>query len=374
MPTWTHAQDARTGRVDVVVDRLAAAIGLPSFTRVDAAVAYASLGGVELLLDRARASRSWGSAQLRFLISIDSGFTEPEALARLAAVPGAEVRVPNAEVVLKRADLRPARPFHPKAYLIHSNTFEAAAAMISGSANLTISALSTGAEVITDRHWPTRSPRSGTAGYSEFLAWFDDAWCLASPLVDVLGKYRVARSRLRGSIPKAEDEDTAASAYSPRSPSVAIRGADAARLAVAKTLWIEGGTLSRNLGPRVPGNQLDTPRGTRVFFGFAPDTVPKNHMFGEIELRIGAGAYSRHSVRFGNNSMDKINLPVPGGSGAATYDGRVLLFDRDPSARDGTARFTLSLPSTRGLAGRKSRAGMSINRVMNSGRAWGLLF
>lgn len=375
MYTWTHAQDATTGRIDVVLDRLTHAFAvLPSFSRVDVAVAYASLRGVELLLARAGGKRSWTSARKRFLVSMDSGFTEPDALSRLASIPGADVRVPNARVVLRRAGLRPVRPFHPKAYLVYGDSFSSPAVLVSGSANLTASALTTGAEVITDRLWLKGVPRLGTTGYAEFLTWFEEAWSLATPLAEVLDEYRGKRSRLGSRTPVPEDQDPAAVAYFPTSPTVAIQGPDAARLAVAKGFWIDAGILSRNRGPGVPGNQLDAPRGSRVYFGFTAAAVPRNHIFGDIELRFGPGVYSRHSVRFGNNQMDKINLPIPGTVGPATYDGQVLLFDRDDPARDGTPRFTITIPSRRALASRESSALAYIRRAMSSGREWGLIF
>ena len=39
-------------------------------------------------------------------------------------------------------------------------------------------------------------------------------------------------------------------------------------------------------------------------------------------------ATSVRSVRFGNNSIDKVNLPIPGAAGPETYDNGVVHFER----------------------------------------------
>ena len=53
-------------------------------------------------------------------------------------------------------------------------------------------------------------------------------------------------------------------------------------------------------------------------------------------------AESIRSVRFGNNQMDKVNLPIPGEEGPDSYDNTVLHFERI-----GPERFRLTLGNAR---------------------------
>lgn len=373
MTTTIHVQDAITGRFDVVIDRIEAAFtSLPQFSSVEVAVAYASVQGVELFVARASRASSWRRSPKRFLVSIDSGFTEPDALVRLAAIPNSEVRVPNAEAVLARSRLRPIRPFHPKAYLVRDISDVGAAVLLSGSANMTVSAMATGAEVVTQRTW-TRGDPSVNPGYGSYSTWFEEAWRIASPLSLVIDRYRAKRPAAQRHLPGPEDQDPASLAYlPPAGQPVAVSGATGARLAVAKAFWIEA-SISPNRG-RLPGNQLDMQRGARVFFGFSPSTVPRNHIFGDILIRFGAGAYQPHSVRYGNNQMDKVNLPLPGQDGPATYAGGILLFQRDSSTSTGVSRFTLNLVSRRALNNLSRSAAGTFETAMLGGRRWGVLF
>lgn len=371
MATSTHVQDSMTGRIDVVATALAEAVTSVQneLENVEIAVAYASSGGVKTLLMQVASAPTWRTARKRFLVSMDSGFTEPAALVKLSSLPNSEVRIPNADSVLRSSALRPVRPFHPKAYLFRGAASSAPSALMVGSANLTASAMTTGAEIVT-----TQLGRRNPA-VDPYLSWFDDAWHRAVPLSMVIDEYRRKRSSLGRGAPSAEDLDRVASVYSPRGGvPVAVEGADAARLAAAKAYWIEAGTLSRNRGPTLPGNQLDAPRGTRVFFGFPPTVVKRNQIFGDVALRYGSGPYARHSVRFGNNQMDKVNLPIPGLAGPVTYDGKILLFVRETPLSSTIESFTLSLISDTALRKRQVSATNSWEGKMTSGRRWGLLF
>ena len=70
---------------------------------------------------------------------------------------------------------------------------------------------------------------------------------------------------------------------------------------------------------RVPlaRNELHLPRGTRVFFGLTPRSVPRMTLLGNLEIRHG-GIISQRHMRFGHNHMDTIDLPIPGVDGPAT--------------------------------------------------------
>ena len=64
-------------------------------------------------------------------------------------------------------------------------------------------------------------------------------------------------------------------------------------------------------------------------------------MLGRVILKNEGFQQALCSVRFANNMMDKINLPIPGTQGPATYDHSILLFERNGYAADGTPIFDI---------------------------------
>lgn len=373
-----HAQDPSIGRVEAVLDAIeAAARNAGEFTEIEAAVAYASNRGVALLTERLSRLPAWESASKRFLISIDFGITEPQALARLAAIPNADVRVPNGQAVLSSSRLQPPSTFHPKGYLFRTSNWEAPSALVIGSANMSVSALATGSELITTQAWSgqlSAGEKKALAGAQPYLPWFDDAWASADLLKDVLAQYRTAHKRVPSPRNPPEERTPATRNYSASTTTSEATGALAVQLASASALWLRTENLYGNLQRGRLGNQLDTPRGTRVFFGFPTTRVPRNTIFGHIDVQVpGYRAVSR-SVRFGNNDMDKVNLPVPGTDGPPSYDDAHLIFDRSDSTTSGRQLFTLTVTDRAEVNARIASAKNSIPLTMNSGREYGLLF
>ncbi len=62
----------------------------------------------------------WRAVEKQWLISIDFGTTEVQALEYLRDLPNSEVRIPDARQVLDSA-LFPDRPFHPKTFILDSD-------------------------------------------------------------------------------------------------------------------------------------------------------------------------------------------------------------------------------------------------------------
>ncbi len=57
--------------------------------------------------------------------------------------------------------------------------------------------------------------------------------------------------------------------------------------------------------------------------------MPKNTVLGSVNIQAVGFPSQACSVRFANNQMDKVNLPIPDGvQGPATYDNSCLLFER----------------------------------------------
>src|SRR5205807_1645751 len=115
------------------------------------------------------------------------------------------------------------------------------------------------------------------------------------------------------------------------------------------------------------GNQIDMQRGSRVFFGFGDKTLPKNTAIGTVQI-----VYDKHSafrnLRFGNNSMDKLDLPIPGVEGPPSYREQTLLFTRESP---GTFRLTVGTPIDIAKWKVKSNAAGTLF-TMRSGRKFGV--
>ena len=143
---------------------------------------------------------------------------------------------------------------------------------------------------------------------------------------------------------------------------------------MATAIWFEVHQLYANRGVGVPGNQLDTPKGTRVFFGFPSTTVARNTILGHVASGFGGGPPIERSVRFGNNQMDKVNLPVPGNGGPPTYDNQFLVFERAGVWTDGHPLFRLVVMDEPSLLALRASSNHSIDLEMSGGRRYGLLF
>lgn len=369
------AQDSAIGRVGVVLEAIThAADRAGDYEYVDIAVAYASAEGVRLL-ENALAGPTWAESQKRFIVSFDFGFTQPKALTRLSEISNSEVRVANGREVLGSAALRPQTAFHAKVYSFGVEKYPHLRALVVGSANLTASALSTGAEVVTTQSWKPHS----TVGLNDLrraqpvLDWFRDTWENADALADVFDEYR-QRRRALPKPPRIREERTAATRrYLASKKNHEITGDLSVQLAAARALWIDASSVIRNRG-QLPGSQINTSRGTRVFFGFPSDKVQKDTTLGTIDLRIVGHPYQDRTIRFSNNSMDIVNLPIPEQNGVETYQGTFLFFARDTPEHDGRHRFTLTVTDAAGIGSRIASALNSVDLTMSSGRKYGLLF
>ena len=204
--------------------------------------------------------------------------------------------------------------------------------------------------------------------------WFDDAWSTADLLANVISGYR--KRYRQQPVPRGPHEERTSAARKFAAPvnRNVVTGPLAVQLAHAQALWVRTESLYANRGAGNPGNQLDTQRGTRAFFGFTTNMVDKNHIFGDVEIQVPGHRSVSRSVRFGNNLMDKINLPIPGRDGPETYDHSILIFERAGVGTSGLSHFKLTVTDAAGLAARKARANNSIDAQMHGGREFGLLF
>lgn len=366
-----HTQDHATGALERTLAGIVSLAGLPHYNRFRAAVAYATVTGCAKLVQRIEAARHWLRSEKRWLISIDFGRTEPKALEFLAALPKAEVRIPFGARVVARGGFAPIVPFHPKVYAVDDGCNRVFGTFV-GSGNLTASGLLTGSESGVLAYWldPTAAEKKAMASAYDHMSWFDEAWGRSDPLADVIGEYK--RNWKKSKPPFEEDNSEAVELYAEGAGRV-ISGKSAVAFASAKALWVEIGELYKNRGAGQSGNQVDLPRGCRVFFGFPATTVARNTVFGDVMLQNDGFSPVRCSVRFGNNQMDKVNLPVPGTDGPATYDNSILMFERKTRGAGGLARFRIVIGSRTKLEQWKKSAPSSTEMEMQSGRKYGLL-
>jgi len=347
------------------------------FDEFCASVAYASAAGVRLLnQELGRATKAWSRVPKRWLISIDFGHTEPDALRLLLRIRNSNVRVPNGSLVLVSRGFSPTLTcFHPKLYACRTvGEAEGPLGLFVGSPNLTRSGLVSGYEAAVSGRW--RDPLSTNESKSladarAQLRHLDLIWKAAIPAADLLAEYSSAYQRRE---PEAgSEESTEAAKTVGNSEPTVLDEATAVAFAAARKMWVRTERLYLNRGRGRPGNQLDLPRGSRVFFGFPATEVPRNHWFGELVIQFTGYAPTVRTMRYGHNQMDKVNLPIPGTQGPDTYDHSILLFEKRDRLDSGRHSLLLWQLSEADLSLELDSA-PSVHLQMTGGREYGLIF
>jgi hypothetical protein len=303
-----------------------------------AGFAYASVAGVQLLSwSLADVMEDWAKTKKRWLVSFDWGTTDPEAVDFLASLPNSQVRVPYAEEVIARK-LMPAVCFHLKTLTLQGGraSGKPPTALVVGSGNLTLAGLQTGHEAASVAVC-TAPPKyqmglQRLAAISHYVRALDQIWEGATePSAELLRRYAVSRKHRP---PQSEDGGSAARKF--ERSYVEQTFEQTAVIATASHLWVDAGYVVQNLGDG-RGNQIDLARGTRSFFGFSGKRIPRNTILGEVRIRYGTHISTTH-MRFANNSMDRLNLPIPIEAGPPSYDDAWLMFER---LKDKTFRLTV---------------------------------
>jgi hypothetical protein len=287
-----------------------------NYTHFAAAVAYASLSGVRVLNQRisGRIGSAWQRINKRWLVGIDWCRSDPPALARLDGMSHSKVRVPNGGALVQTAGCRPRKPFHPKLFIfrgLHSN------AIICGSGNLSANGLTGGCECGSIFRFSSRVHPQLVS----LQGWFNNAWRAAANFQDIAETYKRRCDELvrtRTAVP-IEDDITPAEPTPRR-----IRGLSEEQIRQLRTydnFWIEAGALGANLGPGIPGNQLDMTRYTRAFFGAPPAHVQPNDIIDHVTLVWDGIPYTDRTLKFGDNGLYKLNVPPAGARGPLVYRG-----------------------------------------------------
>jgi hypothetical protein len=349
------------------------AASLGDCSDIRAAVAYVTRGGVAAL--RRHLEADWpillAKARKRWLVGIDWCRSDPDACAELTRLPHSQVRVPFGEELVDRIGCTPLVTFHPKAFLLLGQNTRS---VILGSGNLSRSGLTRGHEwgcfaSIRSPVHPEEQPVLDSLLEAE--RWFDHLWRDAVPYETIRRAYeRVCSSqeRMRNPTPTDDDQDNTGRRGG-RGNARQIDPIRLRQLRVAKQLWIEAGNLHHNIRADKPGNQLMLSRMTRVFFGFDARDVPRDTTLGHIAIRYGGNVRLDCSMRFSNNSMDVLTLPLPNEQGPPRYDRRVLAFTR---LGEGEYELRLATAADRRAWLRASNE-LGAAYQMSSGRRWGLL-
>lgn len=350
------------------------ALDSAEFTSFDAAVAYVTLGGikaVESLFDGGTAE-TWLAMRKRWLVSIDWFRSEPLALERFTSMRNSTARVHDGRNVINRKGCIPNLPFHPKTFILQGPD---AIAVITGSGNLSRNGLTRGHEVGTllllanplepfeEQLWDS---------CQEVVGWFDNRWNAATPYRSIRNDYErkyTKPSHLKA--PTPTDDDAAETGLIDTSPGRrrrALSSEQLRQLRACQQLWIQAGNLHKNRGPGRPGNQLMLSPMTRVFFGFQAQDLDRDTYIGHVAIEYGGHIRGDCSLRFSNNAMDVLGLPIPGTEGPAQYDQETLMFER---RADGTFGLTLgSAPHVRQW--QQKSAAIGADYSMTSGRRWGV--
>jgi hypothetical protein len=336
------------------------------YTRIDVAVAYATLSGVRTLEKFFATSigTTFNTMKKRWLVGIDWCRSDPSALSKLNSLPCSKVRVPNGRILVQRADCSPQQPFHPKLFMLSG---EKAAAIICGSGNLSESGLSIGCECGSVSLITHVDQRLTDPQFAKLQDWFKDAWRNAASYESLLNQYEIrCDQQIRQKRTILTDDDILPSQQDPSK-----RGLSPFQIKQLRTyshFWIEAGALGANLGAGVPGNQLDMTRYSRVFFGARAADVPPSTVIDYVTLVWDGTAYGSRTLKYGNNGMDKLNVPPAGERGAKFYKDKTLLFTRLPN---GTFAFHVGAqrdPRQWQLESEKRQA----NYRLPGGRRWGL--
>ncbi len=293
-------------------------VARPSVDRLRWAVAYATLGGCNRLVNRVAqriGNGRWLAVLKRFVVSLDYGLTEPAALRYLSELPNSELHIAGADI-LDGDTFIPSRAYHPKTFLFDSG---AETAYVIGSANLTESALITNVEVVTTG---TDAPQNSSWD-TVWRSLLDSTVRLEAPMLRAYAE-RWRRPAQRPVEPEPTPPPPRVTAEGRTVFWDGIRRGDIVHTNF-RHLWVEAGSMSSG-GSR---NQLELPRGANRFFGFSFDEYENEHsVIGTPVLQIDQRRWDdRRLTWHGNNRMERINLPTQT-QGGFDYVDTAILFRR----------------------------------------------
>lgn len=270
---------------------------LPSF----AAFAYVTDSGVAQLRTHLK-NELENIRNCRWIFSFDYGRSHPTALQKLNEIGSNSIRIYDGEYVVEAKSFSPRTSYHLKTALtLQDNGYPCL--QIVGSGNLSASGLLSGIEAgcLIDYREVNQSIGETVIGSLEKM------WNDSTPLEKVIQAY----------------ENKYATMIQPTVSSPA-----AGEIHNAKLFWIDIGYVTKNRGEHKPGNQFDLPKDSHVYLGIKRVLSPeRNSVLGQLHIKTQDGGLVERTLRFGNNEMEKLTLPIPEDYGYDSYDGKILTFE-----------------------------------------------
>lgn len=287
-------------------------------------VAYATRAGVmQMVGELAERWQGFWPASKLFVVGLDFGLTEPGAIRYLDSLPNAACHLHEARQTLSAA-LRPQSRYHPKLYAFASGSSIKESYLSSGivgSANLTGSGLTSNFEAYA-RFRAFSATASGRSWLRQLTVAEEVAKAQLRATESLLSEYEELRNSMPVTTVRAE---ATPGRYEPLEE---LDQAHLRALRAARCLWTQTLKIVENRGSGKAGNQVDLKRGARVFFrSQVPLSAPRNTPLGSILVMAGP-RQETCNLRYGNNGMDKVNLPVPGEDNPLQYDNSFVLWER----------------------------------------------
>lgn len=265
--------------------------------------AYVTDSGVSQLISHLTDSLN-STQRCRWVFGVDYGRTQPTALRKLSETWKSEIRIYDGDYVVRSKDFIPRKSFHLKTALTHHSDGSPFKQII-GSGNLSATGLLVGIEagVVIDH-----SNLDGVQGKALTLL-LEEIWDNSSPLENIINEYELKYKEVHLPVIKPINENDGI---------------------VTQIFWIDVGYVTKNRGSHKPGNQFDLPKGSHIHFGLDQVTNPQiNSFLGDLIIQTPSGDTVIRPLRYGNNAMEKLTLPLPEEHGYGCYDGKILIFKRD---------------------------------------------
>lgn len=238
----------------------------------------------------------------RWIFGFDYGRSHPTALRRLAKIGKSTIRIHDGAYVTQSKAFIPRISFHLKTALTLQKTGHPCKQIV-GSGNLSASGLLAGIEAGCVIDYADVDQEHADA----LMATLEKMWEESTPLDVVIDDYESQYVELIQ--PKV---------FAPKLK--ALHGG-------TDLFWIDVGYVTKNRGPDRPGNQFDLPKGSHVLLGVKKVKNPElNSVLADLNIRTPAGTVMRRRLRYGNNAMEKLTLPIPEQNGYECYDGKILTF------------------------------------------------
>ena len=245
------------------------------------------------------------SRDCRWVFGFDYGRSHPSALRKLMNIGQSTIRIHDGSYVTQSEGFIPRVSFHLKTALtLHESG--APCEQVVGSGNLSASGLLSGIEAGCVVDYSHVNEEYAVA----LKTTLEQIWEDSTPLEEVIHAY------------ETQYKET----VQPQIFGPASNGS----LGGNEIFWIDVGYVTKNRGADRPGNQFDLPKGSHVYLGVAKVQNPElNSVLGSLNIRTPVGTLVERRLRYGNNAMEKLTLPIPEQSGYDSYDGKILTFKVD---------------------------------------------